>query len=106
MVSDEEFELSDSDCAVHIALMAEVVGYDATGQYLLGLPDTGKTTETFKALVLIYYWARRLKHMDMVWERYKGMDANTLPKAVDKAIQKIKLRNGAMNLFICINQEH
>ncbi|KAF5936916.1 hypothetical protein HYC85_024422 [Camellia sinensis] len=105
MVSHEEFELSDSDCAVHIALMAEVVGYNVTGQYLLGLPDTGKTTETYKALVLIYYWARRLKYMDTIWERCKGMDAgmdansNRLPKAVDKAIQKIKLRNGALNLF-------
>ncbi|CAL5368876.1 unnamed protein product [Camellia sinensis] len=99
MVSHEEFELSDSDCAVHIALMAEVVGYDATGEYLLGLPDTGKTTETYKALVLIYYWARRLKHMDTILERCEGMDADTLPKAVDKAIQKIKLRNGALNLF-------
>ncbi|CAL5360035.1 unnamed protein product [Camellia sinensis] len=99
MVSHEEFELSDSDCAVHIALMAEMVGYDATGEYLLGLPDTGKTTETYKALVLIYYWARRLKHMDTILERCEGMDADTLPKAVDKAIQKIKLRNGALNLF-------
>ena len=99
MVSHKEFELSDSDSAVHIALMAEVVGYDATGQYLLGLPDTGKTTETYKALVLIYYWARRLKHMDTILERCVGMDADTLPKAVDKAIQKIKLRIGALNLF-------
>lgn len=71
MVSNEEYELSDSDYAVRIDLMTQVFGIDAAERYFEGLPLATKTTETYTALLHSYAGAKLTKKAEELYQRIK-----------------------------------
>jgi pentatricopeptide repeat protein len=71
MVSHEEYELSDSDYAVHIDLMTKVFGIDAAERYFEGLPLPAKTSETCTALLHAYAGTKLIEKAEKLFERMK-----------------------------------
>lgn len=76
MVSHEEFELSDTDYAVHIDLMTKIFGIDAAERYFEGLPHVAKTAETYTALLHSYASA---KFTDKAEELFQCIKDSGLP---------------------------
>nr|XP_043627957.1 pentatricopeptide repeat-containing protein At5g09450, mitochondrial isoform X1 [Erigeron canadensis]XP_043627958.1 pentatricopeptide repeat-containing protein At5g09450, mitochondrial isoform X1 [Erigeron canadensis]XP_043627960.1 pentatricopeptide repeat-containing protein At5g09450, mitochondrial isoform X1 [Erigeron canadensis] len=71
MVSRGEFELSDSDYAFRIDLMAKVFGIDAAERYFESLPLSAKTTETYTALLHCYAASKLTDKAEDLYERMK-----------------------------------
>ncbi|KAJ9159169.1 hypothetical protein P3X46_024694 [Hevea brasiliensis] len=72
MVTNKEFELSDSDYATRIDLMTKVFGIDAAERYFEGLPVSAKTSETYTALLHSYAGSKLLEKAEELYERIKG----------------------------------
>ncbi|KAF2320478.1 hypothetical protein GH714_027839 [Hevea brasiliensis] len=72
MVTNKEFELSDSDYATRIDLMTKVFGIDAAERYFEGLPVSAKTSETYTAVLHSYAGSKVLEKAEELYERIKG----------------------------------
>lgn len=71
MVTNSELELSDSDYAVRIDLMAKVFGIDAAERYFGSLPPSAKTNETYTALLHSYAAIKQIEKAEDLFETIK-----------------------------------
>ncbi|KAL5547658.1 hypothetical protein UlMin_002889 [Ulmus minor] len=72
MVSNNEFELSESDYAIRINLMTKVFGIDAAERYFEGLPPAAKTSETYTALLHSYAGEKLTEKAEDLFARIKS----------------------------------
>ncbi|CAL1381316.1 unnamed protein product [Linum trigynum] len=71
MVSQERFELLDSDYATRIDLMTKVFGIDAAERYFESLPLAVKTAETYTALLHSYSAVKMIDKAEELYDRMK-----------------------------------
>ncbi|XP_019425882.1 PREDICTED: pentatricopeptide repeat-containing protein At5g09450, mitochondrial [Lupinus angustifolius] len=74
MVTNEEYELSDSDYVVRIDLMTKVFGIDTAERYFESLPLAAKTKETYTALLHSYAGAKLTEKAEELYQRIKDSD--------------------------------